>query len=257
VLQSHPPRELPGYFYLGAFTVTDALAMSDPCYAAQTMSLMRRSEPAKGGTWHAYLRPAPDNEARTVALMAAHADHLDALESLGKQIGAFVVDAGQGGIYDLAAAQDPAYTSALRQYVERGGGECLFLGRGAIAHTHFGDGVYMARGVRVKKRLVMARLNLSGERMFDHFHSSAETKQLPIERAERKSLSGLINETPPSALLAYQPERLYTPGQLLQHASFGAGKVLQIVAANKISVRFVDGTVRVLRQGQAPHAEGA
>jgi hypothetical protein len=213
-----PPRPVAGYDYLGTFTTTGMVNVSDPCHLGKSKSLpglaLAKRLDVADGVWHAFARNGTGRDAdRTAELAVVHDTGFDAYANeLVTSIG---VDAGCVGVFDKACPKP----NLDRGLLEEG----IVAGLGAITWSGQGDGMYplftgTAGGRIVKLRVV-------------YLDNAPE-----VDRLVAKSTA---------AARPYRASDRFAVGETVEHVKFGVGAVVRAGADGKIDVRFADG-VRTL-----------
>jgi hypothetical protein len=213
-----PPRALPGYEYLGSFTTSGALEVSDPCYVGRkgggggfSLSLKVAGHE---GVWHVFVRSV---EGRTAELVTVHEDGFEAYATESE--GSIGVDSGSAGVFDKKCPKrDPNYA------LEEG----TFAALGAIASTGWGDGAYPVYVGKVKGRVAKIRIYYIGD-------------DPEVDRTVAKSKA--------TTAKPYSASAKFALGDTVEHVKFGAGSVIRVGSDGKIDVRFSDGT-RTLVHGK-------
>lgn len=214
-----PPRPVPGYEYLGSFTTSGALEVSDPCYVGRKVS------PASGfslslkiagheGVWHVFVRSV---DGCTAELVTVHDDGFEVYATDG--VGMIGVDSGTAGVFDKKCPKrDP--DAALE--------EGTFAALGAIARTGHGDGMYPVYTGKVKGRVAKIRIVYIGD----------------DEEVDRT-----VAKVKATAAKPYSATAKFALGDTIEHVKFGSGSVIRVGSDGKIDVRFTDGT-RTLVHGK-------
>jgi hypothetical protein len=208
-----PPRPVPGYEYLGAFTTDGRLTISDPCYFGKKTKAFPLSIEVEAlpGLWHAFVRDGVVGDAgRTAELVVTHADGfgvaaVDPLGSIG-------VDSGTAGVFD-------------RAWPKRDGDEPFEEGvtskLGAAAWSGQGDGFYPAFGGSAMGRLAKIRIHFLGP-----------------SPAALDATVAMEAKGPPRR---YAPSERFAVGETVEHVKFGEGTVVRVREDGKIEVVFADG----------------
>jgi hypothetical protein len=209
-----PPRPVVGYDYLGTFTTTGVVTVSDPCHLGKPSSLpglaLAKRLDVADGVWHAFARNAAGRDAdRTAELAAVHDTGFDAYA--GELVTNIGVDAGCVGVFDKACPRP----NLDRGLLEEG----IVSGLGAITWSGQGDGMYplftgSASGRVVKLRVV-------------YLDDTPEVDRLLA--------------APTAAARPYRASERFAVGDAIDHVKFGRGAVVRAGADGKIDVRFVDG----------------
>ncbi|HWO21130.1 MAG TPA: hypothetical protein VNO30_20320 [Kofleriaceae bacterium] len=221
-LKLDPPRPVLGYEYLGTFTTSGKLTVSDPCYvgkkassAGVSLSLKVDGHP---GVWHVFLRPGDGAlRDRTAELVTIHDEGFDVFAA--DRIGQIGIDSGTAGVFDKSCPRRDGDTP-----LEEG----TFAALGAIASAGYGDGVYPVFAGRVKGRVGKLRLSFLGD--------DAE-----VDRSVARPAGG--------AAKPYRASERFAFGDTIEHVKFGVGSVTRVGTDGKIDVRFADGT-RTLIHGK-------
>jgi hypothetical protein len=207
-----PPRPVPGFEYLGAFTTTGKLTVSDPCYVGKKSKVLPLSMEVEAlpGRWHVFVRPGVLDEAnRTAELVVIHPEGFDVVAA--DPLGSIGVDSGQAGVFD-------------RDCPKRDGDEPFeegVVGRlGAVASSGLGDGFYPVFGGSSKGRLAKIRLHFLGP-----------------SPAALDATVAMEAKGPPRR---YAPSERFAVGDAVEHAKFGAGTVVRVRDDGKIEVAFAD-----------------
>lgn len=205
-----PPRPVPGFEYLGTFTTSGDLTVSDPAYAGRKASAAGISLSLKlaghEGVWHVFARNAG---ARTAELVAIHDDGFDVYAT--DIAGTIGVDSGTAGVFDKKCPKrDPDAP------VEEG----TFAALGALAHTGYGDGAYPVFVGRLKGRVAKVRIGFIGD-------------DPEVDRSVAKAKE---------AAKPYSASAKFALGDTVEHVKFGTGSVIRVGGDGKIDVRFPDGT---------------
>jgi hypothetical protein len=214
-----PPREVPGFDFLGSFTTSGALVVADPAYvgskrAVGVVSLALRVKGLEG-LWYVYARNGEGAAAkRTAELVAIHTDGYDTYAT--EELGNIGVDSGCAGIYDKACPKRDRDAP-----VEEG----IQGGLGALAFSGYGDGMYPVYAGKIRGIVVKLRLGFLEGTGVDRTYSAPRVGQ------------------------AYSPRQKYALGDTVDHPKFGAGTVVAIVDS-KIEVAFADSR-RTLVHGKA------
>lgn len=252
-LQGLPaPRDYVGHLYLGSFQVRERLLLCDPCYIDEDRSLLINRASATAGTWHAYARYAPNRIEDTVALMAVHEDHLDRAVERGSKLRSFTVDSGHAAIVCASVLKDPDMVARIKDGDHRREG--MFAEYGCTVATRYGDGVFDSLVLRVAKRAVMVRLNLSGDPDHSHFHSVAATRARKDEKRRREQLAADVAAAEAAAVAEgaairpYSIAETFAEGEVIRHPVFGDGLVARVMG-QKIEVQFHERP-RVLIHGR-------
>ncbi len=214
-LKLEPPRPVPGYEYLGTFTTSGDLTVSDPCH------LGKKVHPAMGfalslraagheGVWHVLVRGgAGTDRDRNAELVTIHDDGFDVYAT--DVIGSIGVDSGTVGVFD---AKCP------RRDDEAPLEEGTFAALGAVARSGHGDGIYPVFAGKLKGRVAKLRVHfIGGEPEVD--------RSVPRSTAAPKP---------------YSASARFALGDTIQHVKFGTGSVIRVGADGKIDVRFADAT---------------
>jgi len=208
------PRTLKGWEYLGAFETEGKVTVSDPCaidskHTKPPLALALRLD-VRRGTWHVYVLPGTGEWSdRTAELVCIHPDGFETFAS--ELSGTIGIDSGTAGMFD---ARCPRPIEGLEEGVRSG--------RGAVATTGLGDGMYPVFVGRSQREVVKVRL---------HF---LEPPDAEVDTSFAPKTGGG----------AYSAKNRYAVGDALSHPTFGDGVVVG-VREKKVEVRFADG-VRVL-----------
>jgi hypothetical protein len=214
-LKLEPPRPVPGYEYLGTFTTSGSLTVSDPSYVA------RKANPTTGvalslkvagheGVWHVFVHAgAGADRDRTAELVTIHDDGFDVFAT--DRIGSIGVDSGTAGVFDAKCPRRDGDTP-----LEEGS----FAALGALASTGYGDGVYPVFAGRLKGRAAKLRIPFLG--------GAPE-----VDRTVAKSTA---------AAKPYSASAKFALGETIEHVKFGTGSVIRVGSDGKIDVRFADAT---------------
>lgn len=212
-----PPRPLPDYEYLGAFTCSGRLDIADPCSLRSTSRVpaaaFSLSAPvdALPGRWHAYARNGVGDDAeRTAELAVIHTDNFDiAATALVATIG---VDAGMAGVFDHTCPVPAPLDLWL---------EGTVAGLGVFAQSGLGDGVYPVFAGSAQGRVAKLRLPFLDER-------PEIDRTMPTRASKRYAIS-----------------TTFEMGDIVDHPKFGAGSVIR-AEPTKIHVQFADETRALL-----------
>lgn len=208
-----PPRPVPeGYDYLGAFTSTGDLEVSDPCYRGKKPTAFPLTVKVAGldGTWHAFAnttRGALDDEGNG-ELVVIHDDGfgIHAIDPAGS-IG---VDSGTVGVFD-------------KQCPIRNDDNAFLEGTWAalsVAVWSRGDGFYPVFTGKHKGKVAKIRVQFSG--------------------GEPEKDRSIVRSTAPAK--PYKASEKFAVGDVIEHVKFGAGEVIRVGGDGKIDVCFADST---------------
>jgi hypothetical protein len=212
-LKLEPPRPIADHDYLGTFTTSGDLTVSDPC------QIGRKNNPAfpltikvQGleGVWHAFVRDGTgDDRGRNAEFVAIHDDGFDvhAIEPIGS-IG---IDSGTAGVFDKKCPKRDD-----NAVLEDG----TFAALGAVVSTGHGDGFYPVLAGRAKGKVAKLRIHFLG--------GDIETdRSMPKSTAQARP---------------YSASQKFAMGDTIEHVKFGSGSVIRVGGDGKIDVRFPDGT---------------
>jgi hypothetical protein len=222
-LKLDPPRPVPGYEYLGTFTTSGKLTVSDPCYLGKKSSTAGISLSLKvdghAGVWHVFVRNGTGAvRDRTAELVTIHDDGFDVFAT--DPVGMIGIDSGSAGVFDKSCPRRDGDTP-----LEEG----TFAALGAIAWSGYGDGVYPVFTGRLKGHVAKLRIHFLGDDT-EVDHSVA-----------RPAGDG--------AAKPYRATERFALGDTIEHAKFGTGLVIRVDGDGKIDVRFADGN-RTLIHGK-------
>ena len=217
-LRLDPPRPAPGHDYLGTFTTSGALTVSDPAYVGRknppgAFSLSLKIK-AVEGLWHVFVRPAAKDPNRNAELAVVHEDAYTT--SASEPAGTIAVDSGCAGVFDRACPKRDD-----NMPVEEG----VLGGLGALAWSGYGDGGYPVFIGRTAGKVTKIRISFIDD-------------QPEIDRLIASS----------SAAKPYSATAKFVVGEAIEHVKFGRGSVIRI-EDGKIHVRFADAT-RTLVHGR-------
>ena len=210
-----PPRPVPGYEYLGTFTTSGQLTVSDPCYVgkqapAGTAFALSLEVDGHAGVWHVFLRPGAGNDRdRTAELVTIHDDGFDVFAA--EAIGLIGVDSGTAGVFDKQCPRRDGDTP-----LEEG----TFPALGAIASAGHGDGMYPVFAGHRSGRVAKLRLCFLGG-------------DVEVDRSVPRSTA---------AAKPYRASARFAVGDTIEHVKFGTGSVIRAGTDGKIDVRFADAT---------------
>lgn len=219
-----PPRRMPGHDYLGSFTTTGDLVVSDPCYLGKRapragVSLSVRLA-AHDGVWHVYVRLGVGRDVGRIAeLIAVHSDGFPLYAN--ERAGAIGVDSGCVGVFDRACPRPDD-----EQRLEEG----IFAGRAAIASSGYGDGGYPVYVGSTQRKVAKVRVHYLGPTQ----------PEVDASMAAAPATGGIRK---------YSAKERFAVGEQLEHVSFGVGTVVRLDTAGKIEVMFGDAR-RVLIHGR-------
>lgn len=211
-----PPRPMDGYEYLGMFTTTGKLAISDPCYLGRSTKVafpITVETEAMMGNWHAFVKPVADN--RVGELIAVHETGFDVVAN--ENIGSIGVDSGMAGVFDRACPK-PEQGVILD--------DGILGGLATVSSTGQGDGFY---GVFAGKKALVAKI-----RIWFMGDTPAEL-DATVGKIATESKKYLATER-------------YAVGDTIEHKKFGTGVVTRLATGDKIEVSF-GGESRTLVHG--------
>jgi hypothetical protein len=201
-----PPRPVPGWEYLGAFTTSGDLRVGDPCYVGKKQSGAFRlalDVEALPGSWHVFVRPGAGADAgRTAELAVMHTDGFDAVAA--EELGSIGVDSASAGVFDRTCPKRDDGAPLEEGVVSR---------LGAVAWSGHGDGFYPVFGGRSKGRLAKIRLCFLGPSA-----PELDTTIAPKSSGTRR----------------YAPSEHFEVGDTVEHAKFGTGTVFQVRPDGKV-----------------------
>lgn len=210
-----PPRPVPGYEYLGTFTTSGQLTVSDPCYVGKkapagiAIALSLKVD-GHAGVWHVFLRGgAGQARDRTAELVTIHDDGFDVFAT--EPIGMIGVDSGTAGVFDKKCPRRDGDTP-----LEEG----TFAMLGALASTGYGDGMYPVFAGNRNGLIAKLRLCFLGD-------------DAAVDRSVARAAA---------AAKPYRASARFAAGDTIEHVKFGTGTVIRAGADGKIDVQFADGT---------------
>lgn len=154
VLTLAPPRNIPGYDYLGRFTSDGTLDIADPCHLRKPGRLLTvygrtLTLDALPGTWHAYASTGGRKEDKkyTAELVAIHDLGLDLAAT--SVAGKFPVDARMAGVFDRACPEPTPLDPRV---------EGILHDRGVLSYSGMNDGAYPVIVARIDGRIAKLRI---------------------------------------------------------------------------------------------------
>jgi hypothetical protein len=210
-----PPRPIEGYDYLGMFTTTGSLSVSDPCYRAKKNSSafsFNIDVDGAPGRWHMFASNGTGtNAARTAELVVVHEEGFEVQAS--HHLGSVAVDSGTAGVFDAACpkqkSDDPSFD------------EGIVDGLGALAHAGLGDGFYDVFAGTSPRGLI-AKIRI-------HFLGSTPELDKTVIHVSRQARR-------------YSAKERFALGDVVEHPKFGAGTVIRMSTDGKIDVAFPEGS---------------
>nr|MBA3500865.1 hypothetical protein [Deltaproteobacteria bacterium] len=211
-LKLEPPRPIAGYDYLGTFTTSGDLTVSDPCYIGKKQNPsfpLTLKVQGLEGVWHAFARGgAGDDRDRNAEAVFIHDDGFEVYAN--ELIGSIGVDSGTAGVFDKKCPKRDDNV-----VLEEG----TFAALGAVVSTGYGDGFYAVLAGKAKGKVAKIRIHFIGDDL--------ETdRSMPKSTAQAKP---------------YSASQKFAMGDTLDHVKFGRGSVVRVGGDGKVDVRFADG----------------
>lgn len=214
-----PPVAVADYDYLGSFTTTGAIVVSDPIYthkrAGGAISLALKVA-GREGLWHVFARNGTGVDAdRTSELVAIHLDGFSTYAT--EHLGYIGVDSGSAGIFDKQCPKRDPEAPLV---------EGIISGLGCVARSGHGDGSYDVFAGRHRNDIVKLRIRFLAGADIDRTFAA------------------------PKGVRKFSAKATFTLGETVEHPTFGIGTVTAVLTGNKIDIAFPEGK-RTLVHGKA------